>query len=112
MENKIDVQSITPEMVLRVYSGKQGCTCSCNGKYWANPQHIEEANKKRGYPHEESEVSLRQVKRVLNLLKKDARARLERGYVVCVDWMELDENERVFFAWLTEEAKKTFQDRA
>jgi hypothetical protein len=32
----IDIQSITPDMVVRAYVGKPGCMCGCKGKYYRN----------------------------------------------------------------------------
>lgn len=74
----MEIKDITPDMVLKVYSGKQGCMCGCLGKYWANPNHLAEANAERGYDYEPEEVSLKHVKRVLKILQEDPRAELDR----------------------------------
>jgi|HubBroStandDraft_2_1064218.scaffolds.fasta_scaffold444150_2 hypothetical protein len=63
---------ITPEEVLKVYSGRPGCGCGCRGSYWVNPSHLERANKERGYAYEGSEISLPNINRVLNIMKKRA----------------------------------------
>ena len=64
------LSSLTVEDVLQVYSGKQGCMCGCNGKYFVNPSHREEADKEHGYAHEDADMSPRMVKKVLKLLQE------------------------------------------
>lgn len=53
----LDVSKIT-----RVYNGKGGCMCGCNGKYSTNPAHKEHVSKQRGYLVSDDECSLRSVK--------------------------------------------------
>jgi hypothetical protein len=48
--------------VTRVYNGKIGCMCGCNGKYSTNPAYREHVGTERGYPVSDDEVSERSVK--------------------------------------------------
>jgi hypothetical protein len=48
--------------VTRVYNGKIGCMCGCNGKYSTNPAYREHVGAERGYPVSDDEVSERSVK--------------------------------------------------
>lgn len=69
------VKSITElkvEDVVKVYSGKPGCGCGCNGKYRVNPQHLELASKFRGYDYDKKEASLGAVHCMLTYLQQNA----------------------------------------
>lgn len=58
--------------VMSVYSGKAGaCCCGCSGNYRYNSKHVNRAGKSRGYEVSADEVNDRQVKRVLNIVKKN-----------------------------------------
>lgn len=48
--------------------------CGCNGKHTANPQHLEVANRDRGYEYDASEISERRVSNVLKQMKSLAAA--------------------------------------
>jgi hypothetical protein len=50
------------ENITRVYNGKIGCMCGCNGKYTTNPRWKETVGKERGYPVSDDECSERSVK--------------------------------------------------
>ena len=58
------------ENVMKVYSGKHGCMCGCQGKYTVNSNYVEQANAERGYPYDEDEVNDRVVKGMLTKMKK------------------------------------------
>lgn len=79
------VQRLNPEDILTVYSGKAGkCCCGCAGRHIANPQHLEEATKGRGYTYDAADVSAKQVTRVLRQIQAedaegDEGADLETG---------------------------------
>jgi hypothetical protein len=63
--------NIKIENVMQVYSGKSGCMCGCNGKYKI-PTHMREvADKTRGYPHSDEDVSDIAVKRMFNRFMKE-----------------------------------------
>jgi hypothetical protein len=53
----LNIQNVT-----RVYNGKIGCMCGCNGKYSTNPAYREHVGKERGYAVSDEEVSERSVK--------------------------------------------------
>ena len=53
----MDISNIT-----RVYSGKIGCMCGCNGNYTTNPAYKEQVSKERGYPVGDDECNVRSVK--------------------------------------------------
>lgn len=53
----LDVSKVT-----RVYNGKIGCMCGCNGKYSTNPDFRELVGVKRGYPVSDDECNIRSVK--------------------------------------------------
>jgi hypothetical protein len=67
-----NISEVTPEEVMKVYSGKPGCGCGCRGNYRVNPALLEQANKERGYAYEGAEISMTQVKRVLNIVQSRA----------------------------------------
>jgi hypothetical protein len=64
--------SVTVDQVMSVYSGKAGkCYCGCSGNHRYASAHREAAGKDRGYAISDDEVSDREVKRVLNIVKKN-----------------------------------------
>jgi len=71
--------TITPDMVRKVYYGKQGCLCGCKGTYSSDP---------------------RQVSRVLKILLADERTCLQDGYILYLTHQE--EGERSYLAYLEE----------
>lgn len=76
----IDINNIT-----RVYNGKLGCMCGCNGKYSTNPQFQELVGKERGYPVSDDEVSLRSVKIIAKKVLSNPNAVREGNYVYVED---------------------------
>ena len=56
--------------VRRVYSGRLGCMCGCNGKYTYSSGDLEAASKERGYPVGPEDVSDRSVRTIVNKVKK------------------------------------------
>ncbi len=64
--------TVTVAQVMSVYSGKKGrCYCGCSGNHRYASAHREAASKDRGYDVGDDEVSDREVKRVLNIVKKN-----------------------------------------
>jgi hypothetical protein len=57
--------------VTRVYTGKPGCMCGCNGQYRMASAHVEKAAAEQGYPVAEDEISDRSVKIVFNKIMKN-----------------------------------------
>ena len=66
------IASLTTDDVQSVYSGKPGCCCGCNGKHRYNSKHVLSGSKNRGYEVTADEVNDKQVKKVLNIVKKNA----------------------------------------
>lgn len=75
------IASITPDMVLSVYSGRPGCMCGCLGNHRYNPLFREEAGKDRGYEVDTDECSSRSISITLNKLKK-LGAELQDGHII------------------------------
>ena len=73
------------ENVTRVYNGRPGCMCGCNGKYSTNPAYREHVGKERGYPVSDEEVSLRSVKIIAKKVLTNPNAKWEANYVVLED---------------------------
>lgn len=73
MDNKVNIETLTVEQVVSVYSGKAGkCCCGCAGKHRYPAAKRAEASKSRGYPVRDNEINDRQVSKVLNLVKEHA----------------------------------------
>lgn len=74
------INALQPEMVERVYSGRPGCGCGCKGKYYGDA---------------------RNIKRVLNAMKKNAETAehltYEKGVIAAV------EDTRYYWAYLVPE---------
>lgn len=67
---KTIVESLTVADILKVYSGKPGCACGCNGTYNITAESRKEADKDRGYAYSDEDVNPKQVKRVLKQVQK------------------------------------------
>jgi len=80
------VSEVTTEVVRSVYSGKDGkCCCGCAGKHRYNSAHRVEGSRNRGYEVRDEDVSDREVKRILGLIKTNesiAEVCGEHAYVV------------------------------
>ncbi len=63
------VQSLTPANIMQAYSGKPGCACWCNGKYYCRPGSVDAVTKSNGYAPDEKSVRDRQVTRILRLVQ-------------------------------------------
>lgn len=74
-EQQAVLRQVTPDAVMKVYTGKPGCGCGCNGRYWVNPAFVKKAEKGRGYTYEPRDISLREVTRVL----KEVQARADEA---------------------------------
>lgn len=66
------IDQVTPEEVVKVYSGRPGCGCGCRGTYRVNPVHAAFANSVRSYEYEAKEFNFVQVKKVLAILQSRA----------------------------------------
>lgn len=77
--------SLNIENVTRVYNGKIGCMCGCNGKYSTNPAHVEAVAKHRGYPVSADEISERSVKIITKKVMMNPNKVFEDNYVYVED---------------------------
>lgn len=77
--------SLSIENVTRVYNGKIGCMCGCNGKYSTNPAHKEEVGKWRGYEVSDDECSERSVKIITKKVMMNPNKVFEDNYVYVED---------------------------
>lgn len=57
--------------VFKVYSGKPGCMCGCNGKYKMASAHAVFAAAERGYAVDADDISDRSVKIIFNKIIKN-----------------------------------------
>ena len=99
------ISQIKLEDIMSVYSGLKGCMCGCKGKYSYAHQHREEASAKRGYTVNDEDVSIRNVKRILNLFKKNADMLTydDECRIVC-----LDSPTRTYIMQLSEKSNPLF----
>lgn len=69
----IDINTVTTDDILRVYSGRPGCGCGCRGKYRYNPKHKDEATEDAGSTGvTKADFNSVQVAKVLGLMKQHA----------------------------------------
>jgi DEAD/DEAH box helicase domain-containing protein len=69
--NTRKVEDLKVEDVISVYSGKDGaCCCGCSGTHSYNSAYKDLASKRRGYEVKDNEVKDREVKRILNIIKR------------------------------------------
>ena len=84
----VDISKIT-----RVYNGKIGCMCGCNGKYTTNPAYQEDVSMERGYPVTSDECNPRIVKIIAGKVLRNPNAKREDNYVF------VEQNGRILVAW-------------
>lgn len=77
--------SVNISKVTRVYNGKMGCMCGCNGKYSTNPAYREEVSAYRGYPVDADECSERSVKIITKKVLSNPNSVWEDNYVYVED---------------------------
>ena len=70
--------------VVKVYNGKIGCMCGCNGKYKVATAHREYADKNRGYAYDDEDISDRSVKIIFNKVMKNPN-KVVQGNIVYVE---------------------------
>jgi hypothetical protein len=71
--------------ITRVYNGKGGCMCGCNGKYTTNPAFKELVSKERGYPVGDDECNIRSVKIIAKKVLTNPNAVWEKDCVYVED---------------------------
>lgn len=79
---KDSIPTLTATNVERVYSGKPGCMCGCNGKYYDNGP---------------------MINKVLNILKNDPRTKIQDGYILYIDEIDLKQGERNYVVYLKQQ---------
>ena len=99
MEN--DIQSITPDQVVKAYSGRVGCMCGCKGKYSYNPVHQHEGSAERGYTVDDDELNLTSLTRILRRLQAEPKTELQDG---CI--LHVQVGNRQYAAYLCKAARK------
>ena len=77
--------SLNISNVTRVYNGKIGCMCGCNGKYSTNPAYKEEVGKSRGYAVSDDECSERSVKIIAKKVMMNPNKVFEGNYAYVED---------------------------
>lgn len=82
--------------VTRVYSGRIGCMCGCNGKYTTNPAYKEQVSKERGYPVSDDECSVRSVKIIAGKVLRNSNVQYEGNYAF------VEQNGRISVVYFTE----------
>lgn len=82
MKQRSDLQV---DDVLSVYSGRNGaCCCGCSGTHSYNSKYKDLGTKRRGYEVKDEDVNDRQVRRVLNIIKKAEKVNEEYSYLATV----------------------------
>ncbi len=79
--------------VLSVYSGKPGCCCGCQGKYYYREDLKDEGTKSRGYAVSDDECNDKMVHRIINKLNKTGAIKEDNHYF-------LDTGTRWYIAYL------------
>lgn len=77
---QVDISNIT-----RVYNGKIGCMCGCQGMYSINPAYKDHVSAERGYPVSDDECSERSVKIIAKKVSSNPNAVREDNYVYVED---------------------------
>jgi hypothetical protein len=66
------VQSLTVADIENAYSGKPGCACGCNGKYYCTVASKDEVTASHGYAYDDDQVNDKQVLRILRQVQAAA----------------------------------------
>lgn len=115
------VQSLTASDVLKAYSGKPGCACGCNGKYYTSPDNRKASDEDDGYACSDDQVQLKQVNRIMRQVQWASRhdtfeANIDRVDRATVCWNVADDLQyvtatvrpsRVYTIYLTKEARRS-----
>jgi hypothetical protein len=90
------IKSVDKKYVTRVYSGKPGCMCGCNGIY-RYPSNLNRtaAGLNRGYAIDDKEINDKFVNRVLGYVN----ANLETAEIVPGEYIMVTIDGRSFFAF-------------
>ncbi len=106
------ISELTDTDILKVYSGKPGCACGCRGIYKVNPNHRAEADRDRGYPYTDQDISLATVRLILGKIQTAATTLPFNGAVQSIlgdkDLVYIYaqvSSTRVYALYLTQEAR-------
>jgi hypothetical protein len=81
---------LQPQNVLKVYNGKRGCMCGCNGNYKVTLACLEEASNDRGYAYDaEEDVSDRAVAMACTRMRNYITARSDEELQAAINKKEL-----------------------
>jgi len=81
------------DTITKVYSGRIGCMCGCNGRYSYTAMGAQEDNP--GYDVTD-QINERSVKIIAGKLLRDSNTRREENMLV------LEKNNRILVAWLAD----------
>ena len=85
----MDIQNLTRDDIVSVYSGRAGkCCCGCAGKHTYNSKHVDVASKSRGYavaPEEVNDTIVTKVLRTVQANEECIRVDLSSPPHVSVD---------------------------
>lgn len=95
MSEAINIDGITPDMILSVYSGRRGCACGCRGKHYVNSKHAAAVAAEWGYPVDSADVSDVMVRRVLKKLQANQTTEVQDERIV-----HAEIGERLYLAYL------------
>ena len=71
--------------ILKVYNGKMGCMCGCNGYYKVPACNKKAASKDRGYAYSDDDVSDRSVKIIAKKVLSNPNVVFESNYAYVED---------------------------
>ena len=71
--------------ILKVYNGKMGCMCGCNGYYKVPAVNKDLAGKERGYEYDEDDVSDRSVRIIAKKVLSNPNVVFENNYAFVED---------------------------
>lgn len=71
--------------IIKVYNGKVGCMCGCNGYYKVPAVNRELASKERGYAYGDEDVSDRSVKIIVKNVLSNPNVKFEGNFAYVED---------------------------
>ena len=77
--------SLNLNKILKVYNGKIGCMCGCNGYYKVPTCNKDLAGKERGYDYSDKDVSDRSVKIIAKKVLSNPNVVFEDNYAYVED---------------------------
>lgn len=71
--------------ILKVYNGRIGCMCGCNGYYRVPAVNKDLASKERGYPYSDEDVSDRSVRIIAKKVLANPNVKFEDNFAYVED---------------------------